>query len=91
MVANGDIDPSSTPTLVLNDNSAGSTKLLSQLDGKVATNGDSEAAGTPFNVAIKSDGSITVSVTGTGATKASHELYPDNNGQGRIDYAGDLS
>jgi type IV pilus assembly protein PilA len=88
MVANGTLTASITDLSSTTDTTAAA--LLAQLDGK-AKNGKAEAAGTGFAVTLASNGGITVSATGTGASKTSHELYPDNTGSGRTDYANDLS
>lgn len=79
LLANGNLSNANSP-LDLSGNSDAATAIKSQLDGKVASTGETEATSTAFSVVIGADDSISVKV-------GNNELYPDNSGAGRKGYS----
>lgn len=73
-IANGTI---ATPTAIAD---ISTTDILSKLDGKASTGKAEAIPADTFQYTVDAKGGITITVGG-------NELYPDNDGKGRIAYA----
>lgn len=77
LVADGTLEAGNYTLSEENDQSKA---ILSKLDGTIAETGESEATHESFKVTVGKKEEISVTV-------GSEQLYPDNNGNGKKDYA----